>query len=253
MPAKTKPTPRALALQQSAARGKPLTDDTDPKATIADGTRDDGRSPPRTSPRKSPRKSPRRGESLIENSQLPAKNKIKRASGPNQAEFAAVELSAAKEDTGLSTENEPHAETTTSITASAETEEEAGLSTKDNEVLENSAVRKTRSQKPKYREESDDDLPMKSKKRKAVQESSSVDTTTTGKKARVDMDETDDDDTGEEDPTGEEDLTGEEDPKDDDDSDDNFFSPVKQQPALAKLSRGRQHKPFSPAGNLTAP
>ena len=243
MPVKTKPTLKALQQQQSALKGKSLTKDTDPKAIIAGGTTDDAGSPPR----KSPRKSPRRGESLIENSQVPAQKKIKRASGPNQADFAAVELSAEKEDTGLSTENEPHVGTTTSITASAETEEEAGLSTKDNEVLENSAVRKTRSQKPNYREESDDDLPMKSTKGKGVQESSSVDTTKTGKKVRVDMEETDDEDMGEEEPTGEED------PKDDDDSDDNFFSPVKQQPALAKLSRGRQHKPFSPAGNLTAP
>ena len=246
MPVKTKPTLKALQQQQSALKGKSLTKDTDPKAIIAGGTTDDAGSPPRTTPRKSPRKSPRRGEGEIENSQLPAQKKIKRASGPNQADFAAVELSPEKEDTGLSTENEPHVETTTSITASAETEEEAGLSTKDNEVLENSSVRKTRSQKPNYREESDDDIPMKSKKRKEMQESSSVDTTKTGKKARVDMEETDDDD------SGEDDRTGEEDPKDDDDSDDNFFSPVKQQPALAK-TRGRQHKPFSPAGNLTAP
>jgi hypothetical protein len=249
MPAKTKPTPRALAQQQSAARGKHLTDDTNPKATFADATTDDAGS----SPRKSPRRSPRRGESLIESSQVPAQKKIKRASGPNQVEFAAVEISAETEDTGLSTENEPHVETTTSITASAETEEEAGLSTKDNEVLKNSAVRKTRSQKPKYREESDDDVHMQSKKRKEVQESSSVDKTKTGKKARVDLEETDDDDTGEDDPTGVEDRTGEEDPNAENDSDDDFFSPVKQQPALAKLSRGRQHKPFFPAGNLTAP
>jgi hypothetical protein len=243
MPAKTKPTPRALAQQQSAARGKPLTDDTDPKATIADGTRDDGRSPPR----QSPRKSPRRGESLIENSQLPAQKKIKRASGPNQAEFAAVELTVENEDTGLSTENGPHVETTTSITASAEIEEEAGLSTKDNEVLENSAVRKTRNQHPNYREKSNDDLPRKSTNGKEAQESSSVDTTKTGKKVGVDIEDSDDED------MGEEETNGEEDPKDDDDSDANFFSPLKQQPALAKLSRGRQHKPFSPAGNLTAP
>ena len=107
-------------------------------------------------------------------------------------------------------------------------------------------MRKTRSQKPKYREESDDDLP-KSKKRMEVQESSSVDTTKTGKKARVDLEETDDDD------SGEEDRTGEDDPAAENDSDDDFFSPVKRQPALAKLSRGRQNKPFSPAGNLTAP
>jgi hypothetical protein len=112
--------------------------------------------------------------------------------------------------------------------------------------LRHSAVRKTRSQNPNYREESDDDLPMKSTKGKEVQESSSVDTTT-GKKVGVDMEDSDDEDMGEEEPTGEED------PKDDGDSDENFISPVKQQPALAKLSRGRQHKPFSPAGNLTAP
>ena len=248
MPVKTKPTLKALQQQQFALKGKSLTKDTDPKAIIAGRTTDDAGS----SPRKSPRKSPRRGESQIESSQVPAQKKIKRASGPNQVEFAAVEHSAENEDTGLSTENEPHVETTTSITASAETEEEAGLSTKDNEVLENPAVRKTRSQKPKYREESDDDLP-KSKKRKEVQESSSVDPTKTGKKARVDFEETDDDDTGEDDPTGVEDQTGEEDPAAEIDSDDDFFSPVKQQPALAKLSRGRQHKPFSPAGNLTAP
>ncbi len=121
------------------------------------------------------------------------------------------------------------------------------LSTKDNEVLENSAVRKTRSQNPNYREESDDDLRMKSTKGKEVQESSSVDTTKTGKKVGVDIEDSDDED------MGEEETTGEEDPKDDGDSDANFFSPVEQQPALAKLSRGRQHKPFSPAGNLTAP
>jgi hypothetical protein len=208
MPVKTKPTLRALAQQQSAAKGKSLRDDTDPKAIIAGETTDDAGSPPR----KSPRKSPRRGESLIENSQVPAQKKIKRASGPNRADFAAVELPAENEDTGLSTGNEPHVETTTSITASAETEEEIGLSTKDNEVLEDSAVRKTRSQNPNYREESDDDLPMKSTKGKEVQESSSVDTTT-GKKVGVDMEDFDDEDMGEEEPTGEED------PKYDGDSD----------------------------------
>ena len=234
----TKPTPRALAQQQSAKVKRPL-DDTDPKDIIAGETTDDAPSPLR--------KSPRHGASPIAKSQVPAQKKKNPASSPSRADFAAVELQAENEETGLSTANELHVETTTSVTASAETEEETGLSAKDNEVLEDSAVRKTRSQNPNYREESDDDLPMKSKKRKEVQESSSVDTTKTGKKARVDMEETDDDD------SGEEDRTGEEDPKDDDDSDDNFFSPVKQQPALAKLSRGRQHKPFSPAGNLTAP
>ncbi len=121
------------------------------------------------------------------------------------------------------------------------------VSTKDSEVLEDSAVRKTRSKNPNYLDESDDDLPTQSTKGKAVQESSSVDTTKTGKNVGVDMGKTDDEDMGEEEPTGEED------PKDDGDSDENFFSPVKQQPALAKLSRGRQHKPFSPAGKLIPP
>jgi hypothetical protein len=243
MPAKTKPTPKALAQQQSAARGKPLRDDTDPRATIAGGTTDDGRS----SPRKSPRKSPRRGESVIENSEVPARKKVKRASGPNRADFAAVELPAENEENGLPTGNEPHVESTTSITASAETQEVSGLTAKDNEVLDNSAVRKTRNQNPNYREASNDNLPMKSTTGKEAQESSSVDTTQTGKKVGVDIEDSDDED------MGEEETNGEEDAKDDDDSDANFFSPVKQQPALAKLSRGRQHKPFSPAGNLTTP
>ncbi len=52
---------------------------------------------------------------------------------------------------------------------------------------------------------------------------------------------------------GEEEQSGEEDPKDDGNSDEGFKSPLKQQPAIKKLSRGRQRKPFSPAGNLTAP
>jgi hypothetical protein len=247
MPVQTKPTPRALAQQKSAAKNKSPRDDTDPKAIIAGGTTDDSRSPMRKSLRKSPRKSPRLEGSPIGKSHVPAQKKKNPASSPSRADFAAVELQAENEDTELSTGNEPHVETTTSITASAETEEETGLTTKDNEVLDNSAVRKTRNQHPNYREKSNDDLPMKSTKRKEVQESSSVDTTKTGKKVQVDMEETDDEDVEEEEPTGEED------PKDDDDSDDNFFSPVKQQPALAKISRGRQHKPFSPAGNLTAP
>jgi hypothetical protein len=233
----TKPTPRALAQQQSAKVKRPL-DDTDPKDIIAGGTTDDARSPSR--------KSPRLGASPIAKSQVPAQQKKKPAFSTSRADFAAVELQAENEETGLSTANELHVETTTSVTASAETEEETGLSAKDNEVLEDSAVRKTRSQNPNYREESDDDLPTKSSKGKEVQGSSSVDTTR-GNKVGLDMEDSDDEDMGEEEPTGEED------PKDDGDSDENFISPVKQQPALAKLSRGRQHKLFSPAGNLTAP
>jgi hypothetical protein len=51
----------------------------------------------------------------------------------------------------------------------------------------------------------------------------------------------------------EEEQNGDEDPNDNSNSDEGFKSPLKQQPAIKKLSRGRQRKPFSPAGDLTAP
>jgi hypothetical protein len=119
MPLLTKPTPRALALQKSAAKNKRPRDDTDPKPTIAagttddsrssaaknkrprdetdpkaviaDGTTDDLRSPIGESPRKSPRKSPRLEGSPIGKSQVPAQTKKKTASSPSRADFAAVE------------------------------------------------------------------------------------------------------------------------------------------------------------------
>ncbi len=127
MPAKTKPTPRALAQQQSAAaaKGKTLRDDTDPKGITAGGTTDDARSPVR--------KSKRIGGSPSPNSQGLARKKRNTGSSPSRAHFAAVEIQAENEVAGLSTGNELHVETTTSVTAiSAETEEETRLSTKDN-------------------------------------------------------------------------------------------------------------------------
>jgi hypothetical protein len=237
------PTKRALLQQQTGAKDKRARADTipssaeralariaqapDPKAVIAGGSKDAAPSPTRTSPRlnASPNAKP----------QVPAIKKPKTGSSESHADFAAVDLLVGN-DMALAED-----ETAASIIASAEIEEETALSTKDNEVLEESAVRRTRSQNPKYFEESDDDLPTNSSKGKEVQQSSSVDTTR-GEKVGLDMHASDVEDMGEEEQTGEEEP-----------SDEEFLSPVKQQPAIAKLSRGRQHKPFSPTGNLTAP
>jgi hypothetical protein len=136
------------------------------------------------------------------------------------------------------------AETTPSVMESAEIGDETVLSTKENEVLQVSAVRTTRSQNPKYFDESDDDLPTKSPKGKEVQQSSAVDTTR-GEKVGLNMDGSDVED------MGEDEQTGDKEPSDEEPSDEEFKSPVKQQPAIAKLSRGRQRKPFSPSGNRT--
>ena len=52
---------------------------------------------------------------------------------------------------------------------------------------------------------------------------------------------------------GKEAAPGDSDNSDDDSTDANMLSPtMKKQPAVAKLARGRQHKPFSPTGNHTA-
>jgi len=86
--------------------------------------------------------------------------------------------------------------------------------------------------------------PSKSPKGKEVQQSSAVDTTT-GEKVGLNMDGSDVED------MGEDEQTGDKEPSDEEPSDEEFKSPVKQQPAIAKLSRGRQRKPFSPSGNRT--
>ena len=250
MPKLTKPTNRALLQQQTGAQGKKARDETgsssadqalarigqapDPKAVIAGESTD----VPTNSPLK--RSSARLRNSPNAKRQDAATKKTKTGSSDSPADFATVEPA---EGTAM-----PLADggTTPTVINSAEIEDETMLTATDNEILQDSGVRKTRRQNPIYREESDDDLPKKSTKGKEVQESSSMDTTTS-KKVEVDLSDSDGED------MGEEEQTGEEDPKDDGDSDDNFFiSPVKQQPALAKLTRGRQHKPFSPAGNLTS-
>jgi hypothetical protein len=95
-------------------------------------------------------------------------------------------------------------------------------------------------------EESDEELHTNSTKRKEVQKSSAV-KKTIGNKRGLDMEDPDDED------AKEEEQNGDEDPNDNSNSDEGFKSPLKQQPAIKKLSRGRQRKPFSPAGDLTAP
>jgi hypothetical protein len=238
MPSKTKPSVRALKQQQSGAQDKRARVDTvptsaeralariaqapdpkvapipDPNAVIAGGSTEAASSPKRISPRLH--------GSPAANSQVPAIKKPKTGFSESNADFAAVDLVVGNDMTLA--EDETAAST-------------IALSTKDNEVLEESAVRRTRSQNPKYLEESDDELPTNSPKGKEVQQSSSVDTTR-GEKVGLDMDDSDVEDMGAEEQTGEEEP-----------SDEEFISPVKQQPAIAKLSRGRQHKPFSPAGS----
>jgi hypothetical protein len=52
---------------------------------------------------------------------------------------------------------------------------------------------------------------------------------------------------------GKEAAPGDSDNSDDDSVTEILHSPsLKQHPAVAKLARGRQHKPFSPSGNQTA-
>lgn len=146
----------------------------------------------------------------------------------SEADFAAVEPPAGNE------------------TTPSDIEEDTVVSEKDNEVLEESAVRKTRTHNPNYLEESDEELHTNSTKRKEVQKSSAV-KKTIGNKRGLDMEDPDDED------AKEEEQNGDEDPNDNSNSDEGFKSPLKQQPAIKKLSRGRQRKPFSPAGDLTAP
>ena len=131
-------------------------------------------------------------------------------------------------------------------TTPSDIDEDTVVSEKDNEVLEESAVRKTRTHNPNYLEESDEELPTNSTKRKEVQKSSAV-KKTIGNKRGLDMEDPDDED------AKEEEQNGDEDPNDNSNSDEGFKSPLKQQPAINKLSRGPQRKPFSPAGDLTAP
>ena len=247
------PTKRALLQQQTGAQAKSARVDTgsssaeealarvgqapDPIAVIAGGSTDI----PTNSPNK--RSSARLRESPNAKAKGPALKKIKMGSARDSpADFA-------------------------SVMESAEIGDETVLSTKENEVLQVSAVRTTRSQNPKYFDESDDDLPTKSPKGKEVQQSSAVDTTTTsepskspkgkevqqssavdtttGEKVGLNMDGSDVED------MGEDEQTGDKEPSDEEPSDEEFKSPVKQQPAIAKLSRGRQRKPFSPSGNRT--
>jgi hypothetical protein len=164
----------------------------------------------------------------------------KRKTGSSEADSAAVDPPAGNEMTV------PAVESTPDDIACADNEEETVLSKKDNEVLEESAVRTTRTHNPNYLEESDDDLTTNLTKRKEVQKSSSV-KKTRGNKRVLDMEDSYDED------EGEEEQSVEEDPKDNGNSDEGFKSPLKQQPAIKKLTRERQRKPFSPAGNLTAP
>jgi hypothetical protein len=224
------PTKRALLQQQTGAQAKCARVDAgsssaeealarvgqapDPIAVIAGGSTDI----PTNSPNK--RSSARLRESPNAKAKGPALKKIKMGSARDSpADFA-------------------------SVMESAEIGDETVLSTKENEVLQVSAVRTTRSQNPKYFDESDDDLPTKSPKGKEVQQSSAVDTTT-GEKVGLNMDGSDVED------MGEDEQTGDKEPSDEEPSDEEFKSPVKQQPAIAKLSRGRQRKPFSPSGNRT--
>ena len=266
------PTKRALLQQQTGAQAKSARVDTgsssaeealarvgqapDPIAVIAGGSTDI----PTNSPNK--RSSARLRESPNAKAKGPAITNKKRGSARDSpADFAAVEPVAG---TAMPLAD---AETTPSVMESAEIGDETVLSTKENEVLQVSAVRTTRSQNPKYFDESDDDLPTKSPKGKEVQQSSAVDTTTTsepskspkgkevqqssavdttaGEKVGLNMDGSDVED------MGEDEQTGDKEPSDEEPSDEEFKSPVKQQPAIAKLSRGRQRKPFSPSGNRT--
>ena len=225
------PTKRALLQQQTGAQAKSARVDTgsssaeealarvgqapDPIAVIAGGSTDI----PTNSPNK--RSSARLRESPNAKAKGPALKKIKMGSARDSpADFA-------------------------SVMESAEIGDETVLSTKENEVLQVSAVRTTRSKNPKYFDESDDDLSAKkSPKGKEVQQSSAVDTTT-GEKVGLNMDGSDVED------MGEDEQTGDKEPSDEEPSDEEFKSPIKQQPAIAKLSRGRQRKPFSPSGNRT--
>jgi hypothetical protein len=243
------PTKRALLQQQTGAQAKSARVDTvsssaeealarvgqapDPIAVIAGGSTDI----PTNSPNK--RSSARLRESPNAKAKGPAiTNKKGGSARDSPADFAAVEPVA---ETAMPLAD---AETTPSVMESAEIGDETVLSTKENEVLQVSAVRTTRSQNPKYFDESDDDLPTKSPKGKEVQQSSAVDTTT-GEKVGLNMDGSDVED------MGEDEQTGDKEPSDEEPSDEEFKSPVKQQPAIAKLSRGRQRKPFSPSGNRT--
>ncbi len=210
------PTKKAVMQQQIAAKGKTATGDTI-------------RSP-------SERSSARLNRSPNARSQYVEIRK--RKTGSSEADFAAVDPPVGNEMTVAAVE------TTPSDIPSADNEEETVSSKKDNEVLEESAVRTTRTQNPNYLEESDDDPPTNSTKRKEVQKSSSV-KKTRGNKRVLDMEDSDDED------DGEEEQSGDEDPKNSEDE--GFKSPLKQQPAIKKLTRGRQRKPFSPAGHLTAP
>jgi len=211
------PSKKALMQQEVAAKGKTSTCEAP--------------SPIRQSPRlnASPNakaQSPRLNASPNAKAQSVEIRKRKMVS--SEADFAAVEPPAGNE------------------TTPSDIEEDTVVSEKDNEVLEESTVRKTRTHNPNYLEESDEELTTKSTKRKEVQKSSAV-KKTIGNKRGLDMEDPDDED------AKEEEQNGDEDPNDNSNSDEGFKSPLKQQPAIKKLSRGRQRKPFSPAGDLTAP
>lgn len=211
------PSKKALMQQEIAAKGKTATCEAP--------------SPIRQSPRlnASPNakaQSPRLNASP--NAKAQSVEIRKRKTVSSEADFAAVEPPAGNE------------------TTPSDIEEDTVVSEKDNEVLEESAVRKTRTHNPNYLEESDEELPTNSTKRKEVQKSSAV-KKTIGNKRGLDMEDPDDED------AKEEEQNGDEDPNDNSNSDEGFKSPLKQQPAIKKLSRGRQRKPFSPAGDLTAP
>jgi len=237
------PSKRAAMQQQVAAKGKTASGDTippagerssarlDPKTVSAGGNTCEAPSPQRVSPRLNA--SPNAKSQYMEIR--------KRKTGSSEAAFAAVDPPAGNEMTVDAT-----VETTPSDFVSTDNAEETVLSKKDNEVLEESAVRKTRTRNPNYLDESDDDLHTYSSKRKEVQKSSSVEKTR-GNKRVLDEEDFDAED------EGEEEQSGDEDPKDNGNSDEGFKSPLKQQPAIKKLTRGRQRKPFSPAGNRTAP
>ena len=218
------PSKKALMQQEIAAKGKTATCEAS--------------SPIRQSPRlnASPNakaQSPRLNASP--NGKAQSVDIRKRKTVSSEADFAAVEPPAENEMTGPAVDTTP-----------SDIEEETVVSEKDNEVLEESAVRKTRTHNPNYLEESDEELTTKSTKRKEVQKSSAV-KKTIGNKRGLDMEDPDDED------AKEEEQNGDEDPNDNSSSDEGFKSPLKQQPAIKKLSRGRQRKPFSPAGDLTAP
>ena len=194
------PTKRALLQQQTGAQAKSARVDIvsssaeealarvgqapDPIAVIAGGSTDI----PTNSPNK--RSSARLRESPNAKAKGPAITNKKRGSRDSPADFA-------------------------SVMESAEIGDETVLSTKENEVLQVSAVRTTRSKNPKYFDESDDDLPTKSPKGKEVQQSSAVDTTT-GEKVGLNMDGSDVED------MGEDEQTGDKEPSDEEPSDEEF-------------------------------